>query len=60
MGSDPDTGLLEYMSENHISLMAISRQQKHMIGRIFHSDTLEEMCSTFRIPVLILKDGPPD
>ena len=59
-GSDPDTGLLEYMSENHISLMAISRQQKHMIGRIFHSDTLEEMCSTFGIPVLILKDGPPD
>ena len=59
-GRDTDRSLLDYMSANRISLLAISRQQKHMIGRIFQSETLEEMCSTFRIPVLILKDGPPD
>ncbi len=59
-GKDTDRSLLDYMSGNHISLMAISRQQKHMIGKIFHSDTLDEMCSVFHLPVLILKDGPPD
>jgi hypothetical protein len=48
--------LMNYISEQEIHMLAVTRHQLHIVGEKMWSDIFEELCIRSHLPVLILRD----